>query len=266
MNRRNLAKILESGGIDDADFEATQLISHFAKVSIADAMLCDIDEKLLSDAVNRRLGGEPLQYILGFWEFYGLPFKVSPACLIPRSDTEILCGYLIDKLPQNGRFADLCTGSGCIAIAALANRRDADGVAIELYRETVEIAKENSEKNGVCDRLEIICADATTDCLCGMYDAIVANPPYVTLDEMEGLQKEVTFEPRHALTDGGNGLSIIEKIIEHSPAHLKENGFIAIEIGYMQGTAVAEIGHRFGLSVEILKDTENRDRVAVLRK
>lgn len=264
MTLIQIRKTLEESGVPDAAFDAAELICHFEKVSRASAMTGDFSSPALIEAIEKRKSGEPLQYILGEWDFMGYTFRVTPDCLIPRFDTEVLCSYLVENLPENGRFADLCTGSGCIAAAALKMRADARATAVELYPETLKIAKENAENLGVSDRIEFIEADVTADCLSGKFDMIVSNPPYVTLSEMADLSREVKKEPPHALTDGGDGLSIIRKIIEIYPAHLKDGGILAIEIGYKQGNALREIAKKYSLTCEILRDSGDRDRVAVI--
>lgn len=266
MTLKETAKTLEAAGVPDAGFDAAELICRFENVSRALAMTGDFSSEELFRAVERRKSGEPLQYILGEWDFMGFTFKVTPDCLIPRFDTEVLCGYLVENLPENGRFADLCTGTGCIAVAALKMRNDAAASAVELYPETISVAKENAETLGVSDRLELILADVCTDCLSGEYDIIVSNPPYVTSEEMKALPREVKFEPPHALTDGGDGLSVIRKIAEIYPRHLKEGGSLAIEIGSLQGEALRTIAEENSLTCQILRDTGNRDRVAVLKR
>ena len=256
---------LARGGVESPAFEAGELICHFERVSRALVRFCDYSSAELLSAVERRTQGEPLQYIIGEWDFFGYTFKVSPACLIPRADTELLCEYICKNAPVGGVFADLCTGSGCIAIAALKERPDLRAVAVELYPETLELARENAYLLGVSDRIEFILGDATEDILSGEFDMIVSNPPYVTAEEMQDITREVEKEPRHALTDGGDGLSIIRKIIEHSPAHLKDGGTLAIEFGWKQGNAVTEIANENGLFCNILRDIEGRDRVAIIK-
>lgn len=261
-----ITKKLRDAGIASPSFEAAELISHFEGVSRAFARFGDYSSPELRRAVEERASGRALQYCIGQWDFFGYTFKVSESCLIPRADTELLCSYLIENAPKGARFADLCTGSGCIAIAALLERKDLTAVAVELYPETMEIAKENARLLGVSDRIEFILADVTEDCLCGQFDMIVSNPPYVTLEEMDSLSKEVLGEPRHALTDGGDGLSIIRKIIELYPSHLKEDGTLAIEMGWKQGADVTKIAEEKGLCASILKDIEGRDRVTVINQ
>lgn len=264
---REIAARLEAAGIEDAGYEASVLVEHFEGDSRAAQLAFDRDytgDALLS-AVSRREKREPLQYIMGCWDFMGYTFKVTPDTLIPRSDTELLCEFLVKNLPRGGRFADLCTGSGCIPIAALNMREDATGVCVELYPETLKVARENGDAHKVGERLEYILGDVTQDVLEGEFDIIVSNPPYVTLEEMNGISPEVEKEPEHALTDGGDGLSIIRKIIEIYPRHIKAGGYLAIEFGWKQGEAAAEIAEKFGFESEILCDLEDRDRVIVIK-
>lgn len=265
MTLREAEKFLRDAGVEDARFDALELICHFENISRAKAMLCEFSSPELLNALHRRANGEPLQYILGEWEFMGIPFKVNEGCLIPRFDTEILCNYIIEKLPKCGTFADLCTGSGCIACSVLKHRPDSVGTAVELYPEPFKIAEENAKSLGVSNRLSLLRADACTDCLTGQFDIIASNPPYVTAEEMKHLSREVQKEPVHALTDGGDGLSVIRSIISYAPRHLKEGGSLAIEIGYMQGKAVTDIAEGYGLTCTLLRDTGDRDRVAVIK-
>ncbi len=259
-----IIKTLEAGGADSPRFDASVLVEHFEGKGRAMQLAFpekDYTSPELLSAVERRAAREPLQYIIGQWEFMGHTFKVSPACLIPRSDTELLCSVAIEGLPSGGRFADLCTGSGCIAISTLLERPDTTGVAVELYEETMAVCRDNAKMHGLEHRLQPVTGDVTEDCLEGLFDVIVSNPPYVTLSEMDDISPEVAMEPHHALTDGGDGLSIIRKIMELYPAHLKKGGILAIEFGWKQGKDVLAIAASLGLDARILTDTEGRDRV-----
>lgn len=264
-----IIKELEAGGVESPRFDASVLIEHFENKSRAMQLAFperDYTSDALANAVNRRKNREPLQYIIGEWEFMGHTFKVSQNCLIPRADTELLCSLAIEKLKDKpcARFADLCTGSGCIAISILCECENISGVALELYPETLQICAENAAMNRVSDRLQLVLGDVCEDCLEGEFDVIVSNPPYVTIEEMENISHEVAMEPHHALTDGGDGLSIIRKILEIYPSKIKKNGILAIEFGWKQGPAILEIAKSLNLNAHILKDTENRDRVLVV--
>ena len=272
MTLESIISRLEAAGIEEAKHEAYLLAEHFLKIPRSKLVVLKNEElvysKELEDAVERRTLREPLQYILGEWYFMDEVYEVTPDVLIPRDDTEVLVGCGIDNLPENGRFADLCTGSGCVAISLLTHRKDATGLAVEKYPETLEVAVRNAEKNGVSDRLEFVLGDVSEDVFREkeMFDCILTNPPYVTLDEYALLGAEERKEPRHALTDEADGLSIIRRILDIYPKHIKENGFIAVEIGSKQGDALRFEAEKRSLDCELLTDIEGRDRVAVLRK
>lgn len=269
MTLNRLTRELEAAGIEDAAFEARLICARFTGVTEAkllsepDAELQGSDELAL--AVSRRLAREPLQYVLGEWEFMGLPFDVSDKCLIPRADTELLCETAMKYLPRGGRLLDLCTGSGCIAVSCAHYRPDAVVSALEKYPGALESAKKNAEKNGVS--VGFIEADvndpaAVTD----EFDVIVSNPPYVTAEEMETLAPELSFEPREALTDGGDGLSFYRAITDIYPAHLKKGGMLAFEHGASQGAAVRAIIEDAGYTPTTLTDVEGRERVTLFGK
>jgi len=272
MTLRDIAAALSAAGIDNAFHEAMLLSEAFTGKSLTLLRISPDEELPMSDAlakaVDKRCERFPLQYILGEWEFMGLPFAVNENCLIPRSDTEILCEYIIKNATPNGRILDLCTGSGCIIAAVLHYRQDLTGSAVELYPETLRMAEENFRKLGLTARIRPILGDVTTDLLPEneVYDVISANPPYVTAEEMEGLEPELSAEPPHALTDGGDGLSILKAILDRYPAHLSENGFMILEHGAAQSESVIQYAKKNGLSALPLKDYGGNIRAAVVRK
>lgn len=267
MTVREASEYLHREGIENANAEALELIAFCEGISKAEARFANCTSPQLMDALNKRISGTPLQYIIGEWDFMGYTFKVSPHCLIPRADTELLCSYIVENAPKGGRFADLCTGSGCIAVAALLLRPDLRCTALELYPETMEIARENARLHGVSERIDFVLADVTKEGnLLGEFDIIASNPPYITIDEMNELSPEVQKEPRHALTDEGDGLSIIKKIIDIYPRHLKVGAPLAIEMGWKQGDALKALAKKAGLTAKILKDIEGRDRVCVMQR
>lgn len=220
--------------------------------------------------VTRRKSGEPLQYILGEWEFYGLGFKVTPAVLIPRADTEVLVDTalkLIDGI-KAPRVLDLCSGTGCVALAIKSVRTDAEVSALELYPEAFEVLKENIARHG--GDVTPINSDAmrerTAADLVG-FDLITANPPYLTAEDMENLQREVRSEPATALYGGNDGLDFYRELSRIWKNSLKDGGHIAYEIGWTQAEDVAEIlsanGYR---DIEVKTDIESRPRVVHARK
>ncbi len=262
MTLPEMIALLSAAGVDSPRFDALELIVHFENISRAAALAGgDFQNPDLEAAIRRRCSREPLAYILEQWDFMGQTFRLSPECLIPRSDTELLCSLLIRSLPKGGRFADLCTGSGCIAISALLAREDASGVAVELYPETLAVAADNARLHNVQDRLALIQGDIFEMEPIGSFDWIVSNPPYVTAQEMKSISPEVALEPARALTDGGDGLAFYRCIFDRYPKYLRTGGAIAVEIGWQQADAVCGIVRETGMEPTVLQDLEGRDRV-----
>lgn len=151
----------------------------------------------VNNLAYRRISGYPLQYLLGKWEFFGLPFYVGEGVLIPRQDTETLVETVLKiKLPENPKILDLCSGSGCIAVSLALNIKNADVTAVEISDKAAEYIKKNAELNNTDLNIvkDDVLSEKTAEIFSGI-DAIVCNPPYLTADDMKSLQKEVTFEP-----------------------------------------------------------------------
>ena len=195
--------------------------------------------------VKRRSAREPFHYIKGSKEFYGLEIEVSPAVLIPRPETEMLVeralSFLVGR--ANPMFCEVGVGSGCISVAVLVNVPAATAVGLEISEAAIDIAGRNAERHGVRPRLDLRLSDLFAAVSDGeRFDLIVSNPPYVPRDEIEGLQPEVRdHEPVAALTDGGDGLSIIRSIAERAPRFLKPGGALLMEIGAGQCAAVEKM-------------------------
>ena len=219
------------------------------------------DESSYLNAVERMKSNEPLAYIIGEWYFYGETYKLNCDCLIPRPDTEHLVDHLIRNLPQNSLFADLCTGSGCIAISVLVHRPDVKAIAVDISSGALDMVRINAKDNGVADRLTVIQADVLHGNALGeqKVDAIVSNPPYIRTDIIDTLDENVKKEPRVALDGGSDGLDFYRVIYSDYRRNVKSGGFIVCEIGYDQGDAAKRL---FGCTVT--KDYGGNDRVAVL--
>lgn len=268
---RSLTQALEAAGIDTPAYEAALLLETFADAARATLMTDRdrlYDSPALNEAVSRRLNREPLQYILGEWEFFGCPFTVNESCLIPRPDTEILVEAAIRLLPQNARFADLCTGSGCIAVATLVNRPDTAADALELYPETLRLARENAAKNGVGDRFTPIQADLLVNGLQTLtprapYDAILSNPPYIPTADIPALAPEVKSEPYAALDGGADGMTFYRAILRDYAPLVKPGGFILLEMAFDQAEDLKALAAEYlpRAKVEILRDLSGNDRV-----
>ncbi len=233
-------------------------------------LICErfADESDREAAVKRLNDREPLAYILGEWYFYRQTYKITPDCLIPRPDTEHLVEQLCKELPRNGRFADLCTGSGCIAISTLCERTDCSALAVDISKGAVCIANENAKTNGVSDRIEIV----EKDILCGdcledrQFDIIVSNPPYIRSDVIDTLEYEVLQEPRAALDGGDDGLLFYRAIIKNYTKNLKDVGAFIFEIGYDQASDLEELCKKDGFyGFSVLKDYSGNDRVVTVR-
>ncbi len=268
---KSLTETLSGVGIDEAADEAALLLEHFAGVSRV-SLMTDRDRvydvTALDDAVEKRKGRYPLQYILGEWDFFGLPFTVDERCLVPRPDTECLVEQAIRLIPAGGRFADLCTGSGCIAIATLSRRPDLTAAALELYPDTLTLAVKNAEDNGVAARFAPVCADllnggAEALSVHAPFDAILSNPPYIPTSVIDGLSPEVHHEPFAALDGGEDGLIFYRAILQDYASLLKPGGHILLEIGYDQAEALRALCATYlpDCSVSVLRDLGGNDRV-----
>lgn len=280
MTYREAAARIEKASDTDGGFEAALLFERLLGIDSAALMTRrdeDFDSPLLEEAVARRESGYPLQYILGEWEFFGIAFEVNESCLCPRPDTETLVEKAIELLPRNGRFLELCTGSGCIPVSLCKHRSDVSGVATDLFFDTLETAKRNAEKNGVSDKIDFHLADlfdvdyfeggsGKGSVPRGGFDAIISNPPYISKKDIASLSAEVKHEPIAALDGGEDGLDFYRFIVGEYRRFLAPDGVILLEIGYDQGEALCGIAADNGCSCEIIKDLGGNDRVALLKR
>ena len=273
MTLQDITARLAAAGIDDARREALLLIEHFCSLSPLalrqTAPLPDPDGAL-SRAVEQRANRFPLQYLLGTWGFWRQEYEVSPDCLIPRPDTELLVEYAARRLPQGGRFIDLCTGSGCIAISLLCERPDLSAVAVDLFDATLSLAVRNARRNGVgADRLTLIRGDVLQgDFMAelGTFDAIISNPPYITPAVIDTLAPELAFEPRAALDGGEDGLIFYRRMLlgtDYRTA-LRAGGCFIFEMGYDQGDALRALAAEAGDVCTIHRDYGGQERMAVV--
>ncbi len=260
---------LSRAGIASARAEARRLFSHFEGIPeyklIADDP--EAQSEALVRAVERRCQREPLQYILGKAGFYKELYKVTPDCLIPREDTEILVDYAVKNLSRGAAFFDLCTGSGCIAISTLKNTVDTTALAVDISEAALAVAKENAERLGVLERIELLRLDVLRDpppCT-KKADAILSNPPYVASDVYPKLEKEIFHEPKAAFVGGEDGGDFYRHITKTYKSLLSDGGFIAYEIGYDQSELIGEIARAENMSAEIINDLSGNPRVAVLK-
>lgn len=274
MTVLDITQILMDAGIENAREEALLLVSILFDKSRS-ALLCDpsadFDSEGLRDAVDRRCRREPLQYIIGQWYFRNEVYRVNEHCLIPRPDTECLVDYALKSLPTGGVFADLCTGSGCIAVSTLAARPDLSAVGVDLFPETLALAAENAERNGVADRFFPLIGDVLADpdpslAEKGPFDAILSNPPYIRSAVVDALEPELFFEPRAALDGGADGLMFYRSLVSRYLPLLKADGFFLLEIGYDQAEDIAAIAAAHALTAHIQNDLSGLPRLAVLTR
>ena len=265
MTYQEICTALAEAGIENYRYEARLLLEELCG-SFSEEK--DYPSEALGEAVRKRCERYPLQYIIGKWWLAGCEFEVSEDCLVPRPDTETVVELAQKHLPLNAHFADLCTGSGCIAISVLDLRPDTVADAFELYPKTLAIALRNAERNGVQSRFTGIEGDVLCPTLLGerKYDAILSNPPYIRTEVIDTLEKEVLREPRAALDGGEDGLIFYREIVKNNAKNLTEQGFFLFEIGYDQADDLREIARENGFTCRIFKDLGGCDRAALLRK
>lgn len=259
--------ILTEAGVEDPRYDARELfrrIGGFKDYELLSQAVESSSPKLIS-AINRRANREPLQYIVGEVDFYRESYKVTPDCLIPRQETELLVDYAVKNIPSGKSFLDLCTGSGCIAISTLCNTNGTAAIAVDLSESALNVARENANRCGVSDRVRFLCKNALTECAAESVFAVISNPPYVTEAAYASLQPEIYKEPRMAFVAGEDGLVFYRAIVSLYKDKIEKGGFFAFEIGYDQGDALREIAASHGMSAEIIKDYSANDRIAVLK-
>ncbi len=270
MTYRNAVALLRQAGVDAPEWDAACLIEHFCGTDRASVPLQperDYPSSALEHAVRGRAERRPLQYLLGEWPFYRQIYEVSPACLIPRADTETLVERAVARLPKGAFFADLCTGSGCIAVSALCERPDASALAVDLSQAALSLAARNAARNGVADRLTLRAADVLN--FVPEYPrpaAILSNPPYIRTSELETLSPEVRSEPRMALDGGEDGLRFYRALLRIAREWLEPDGFCLFEIGYDQADDLRRMAAENGFTCSILRDYGGNDRVAELQR
>lgn len=226
--------------------------------------------KALDHAVERYLKNEPLAYILGEWEFYGLKLIVTPDVLIPRDDTCALAEIAIRQalfLDPSPRILDLCTGSGCVGLSIASRVKDAKVTLADLSREALNVARKNVSLHHMNGRVSCVQADAMDQppAFLGQFDMIVSNPPYIPVGEMAELEPSVKdYEPHMALDGGDDGLDFYRSIAEKYRHNLKPGGYLCFEFGMGQGDDVCKILTANGFSVlKRVRDFNDRERAVI---
>lgn len=266
---KNTVLRFKENGIPEPENDTRIMMEYILGITRNDLLVHgdrDVTDKLddYNNAIMRRCTREPLQYIIGTANFMGLDFKVSPAVLVPRADTEILVEEILKDIHSGSKILDMCTGSGCILISLLNYSNECSGIGVDLSADALEIAGENAQTL-IPDKEYCF---INSDLFEGLdhndrFDIIVSNPPYIASAVIEGLMPEVKdHEPRMALDGTEDGLFFYRQIVEKADIFLKAGGMLAFEIGYDQGEAVKQMMLDRGYNeVEIVKDYSDMDRV-----
>lgn len=255
----------------DARFESQLLLQHLLNVNRAwliahenDTLAVDMQTRF-DQMINRRADGEPIAYIIGNREFYGLNLLVTTATLIPRADTEILVDTALNKIPSNTplQILDLGTGSGAIALAIAQQRPQVQVTAVDASKAALEVAISNSKQLHI-PNIHFLLSDWFNNLNDTLFDVIVSNPPYIENTDAHLNQGDLRFEPTSALASGADGLDDIRRIINDCLIHLKPQGWLMLEHGYNQAAAVAELMAQTGLvKIETYQDLGGNDRVTI---
>lgn len=263
------AEHLRKKDVDEPRLSAELIISHSLGIKRLDIYL-QFDRVLNEDQLvkiremlSRRSAHEPLQYIFGETEFYGLRFKTGPGVLIPRPDTEILVGKIIENIGDKKiNILEIGTGSGCIAVSVAHSCGNAKITATDISETALKSAIENAEKNNVIENIEFIKNDIFTDKINRKFDLIVSNPPYIRKEIISTLSRQVKeYEPINALSDNNDGLTFYRRINELLPEILHKRGLLFLEIGYDQKEEVTRIYEKSLENISITRDLGGNPRV-----
>lgn len=240
-------------------------VSRIELITQSDRRLTPEEAQRLSMLLQRRLDGEPIAYITGEREFYGLPFHVTPDVLIPRPETELLVELALDRVAAGASVLDLGTGSGAIAVAVAHARPDARVTAIDASSAALGVAKRNAQRNGV--RIRFLESDWYASLGDEGFDLIASNPPYIRSDDAHLGQGDLRFEPRGALTDNADGLSALRAIVSGATGHLAPGGWLLMEHGYDQAADVRKLLQAQGfVDVQSWQDLAGIERVSGARR
>lgn len=264
---------LAEAGVEGAPRDARLLLAHVLGIEPVEVILRETDAidpvalTAFEHLIQRRIAGEPVSRIRGWRDFYGRRFIVTPDVLDPRPETELLVEQGLSRLSRGGRVLDLGVGSGCILLSVLAERDDASGVGVDLSPKALAVARRNAEAVGVSGRASFV--EGSWDApLEGSFDLVLSNPPYIPEHDVAGLAVDVRgYDPRMALTPGGDGLDPYRAILAAMPHWLKPGGCIGFEFGIEQAASVTMLMRQAGLSdIEIHRDLAGIERAAFGRR
>ena len=260
----NIEALLKLSLIDP--LEAQVLLAHALKCTRVQLVIRSKDELSpqqvtdVSALFMRRMQGEPIAYLTGEREFYGLRFEITPDVLIPRHETELLVELGMAKLPKGGSMLDLGTGSGAIAVSLAHARRDAQVTASDISPDALSLARRNAAAHAVA--LQFVQSNWFEQ-IEGKFDLIISNPPYIAASDPHLMQGDLRFEPRAALTDEANGMMHISTIVDGAVRHLKPGGWLLVEHGYDQSAAIRALLQKSGWQqVQSWKDLAGIERVS----
>lgn len=270
----DIRRQLKAAGIDNAQMEARELVCYATDKSREEFVrdmglyVADSMERRIRDLVDRRLAGEPVAYIIGEWEFYGLPLDISRDVLVPRMDTEVLAGRAIELARQVGegaRVLDLCAGSGCVGLAVAANAPQCRVVLGDVSEGALRVCKQNVRRNGLGAQVACLMVDAlqVPDTALWDFDVIACNPPYIPSGDIAGLDVTVKdYEPHLALDGGDDGLDFYRAIASRWSKALRLNGKLLFEVGIGQASDVEMILAQNGFTdIKTYQDTAGIWRV-----
>ena len=268
---RAARETLEDAAVPEVQLTAEILLAHI--LGVERSFLFGHPEELVEEAaaerfqgiLKRRCEGEPTQYLTGAQEFYGLPFQVSPAALIPRPETELLVEEALARASDGDWIVDIGTGSGCIAISIKVNKPSARVTACDISREALAVARENAR--ALKAEVALVLADLATSFRPCAFNLVVCNPPYVPLADLPGLQRELRFEPAQALFGGEDGLDAYRLLARDAARIVRPGGWLLLELGYNGRSPVEEILGRADWDDPVVRaDLAGIDRVLAVRR
>jgi release factor glutamine methyltransferase len=258
---------------DCAEFESQCLIEDILgyskeQIYLNNIILDESEIEKIKNAIIRRRNNEPLQYIIGKWDFYDLTFSVGEGVLIPRPETEALVDFALEKLRNIEKpiVYDLCSGSGCIGLTIAKHRKDATVYLLEKETNALQYLLKNKADKQI-ENVVVIHDDLFTVDLSKFLDAdlILSNPPYINSDEIAQLQKEVLFEPVSALDGGNDGLAFYKCLAERWCDKIKKGGYMALECGEEQSKSIIELFNGKYIENNVIFDFNNIDRIVTFR-